>query len=66
MCPHNAHWLPPVHGQLKLNSKVAIRNEFGFVGVGDILRDGSGIVLLSWAMKIRGLVLVVMFPDLKI
>ncbi|PON68054.1 Ribonuclease H-like domain containing protein [Parasponia andersonii] len=51
--PHNAHWLPPVHRQLKLNSDVVIRNGSGFVGVGGVLRDGFRIVLLSWAVKIR-------------
>ncbi|PON78631.1 Ribonuclease H-like domain containing protein, partial [Parasponia andersonii] len=52
--PHNAHWLPPIHEQLKLNSDVAIRNGSGFVGACGVLRDDSGIVLLSWAVKIRG------------
>ncbi|PON51472.1 Ribonuclease H-like domain containing protein [Parasponia andersonii] len=54
MRPHNTHWLPHVHGQLKLNSDVAIRNGSGFVDAGSVLRDGSRIVLLSWAVKIRG------------
>ncbi|PON67759.1 Ribonuclease H-like domain containing protein [Trema orientale] len=51
--PHNGHWLSLVHGQLKLNSDVVIRDGTRFIGACGIIRDSSGIVLLSWAVKIQ-------------
>ena len=37
--PSKSGWNPPPFGSLKLNSNVAVRDDFPFVGMGAVIRD---------------------------
>ncbi|KAK0603295.1 hypothetical protein LWI29_003462 [Acer saccharum] len=53
--PPKIDWVPPPLGALKLNTDVAIRDGFPFIGLGAVIRDHNGDVLAAVSKPMIGL-----------
>ena len=52
--PPKQHWKPPTMGQLKINVDATVRQNKSFNGVGLVIRNEEGEVLMAVSKRIEG------------